>query len=289
MWILLSLCGALGQAASMALKKKSLQVPGINNVIGFVSFLVAGIIFALIQFGMEGSLWYPDLSVRFWHAMLWYAGLNVLAVYFMYKALDLTNFSVLTPFMALTSLSMIIPPAIFLNEFPSGIAIIGIIIVVIGSITISKKGKGHSDKPTMQGMKYFLVTIGCYTFAPTAAKIAIGESNPIFSSMVVHLLISFGFLLMIFLFREKKMLGRVFADNKLLLVVALAGALTVVENGCINVALQTDLVANVFAVKRVMPIFGLIIGLIFFKEKLTKRIVLSAIIMIAGAVLITLF
>ncbi|PID51890.1 MAG: hypothetical protein CR972_04825 [Candidatus Moraniibacteriota bacterium] len=289
MWVLLSLCGALGQAVSMALKKKLLQVPRINNVIGFVSFLVAGIIFAFIQFSVEGSFWHPDLSLRFWYAMFWYAGLNVLAVYFMYKALDLMNFSVLTPFMALTSLSMIIPPAILLNEFPSGIALVGIIIVVIGSIIISKKKKGDNGKPTIRGIKYFLVTIGCYTIAPTATKISIAESSPIFSSMVVHLLISLGFLLMIFLFREKNMLRRVIADSKLLFIIVLAGVLIVMENGCINIALKTGLVANVFAIKRVMPIFGLIIGLIFFKERLTRRIVLSAILMIIGAVLITLF
>lgn len=47
MWIFFSVFGALFQAAGFAVKKKSLQTQGINNVIGFISFTFAGVIFWL--------------------------------------------------------------------------------------------------------------------------------------------------------------------------------------------------------------------------------------------------
>lgn len=102
-WILLALSAALFQAVGSAIKKKSLQVAGMNNIIGFISFFTAGIIFGIFFFAKTGRL-LPHLSLSgdFWIAMAWYAGLNIIASFFMYRALDLAEFinqpSITTPF-----------------------------------------------------------------------------------------------------------------------------------------------------------------------------------------------
>ena len=296
-WILLSLIGALSQAAGSAFKKKALQTPGMNNVIGFVSFVFAGIIFWALFMANSGTLWADGLTLKFWHAMFWYAGLNVLAVYYMYKALDIAEFNYLMPFMTLTSLLLIIPPIFLLGEIPSVKSIGGIALIVGGAIIMSwhKRGNGKEEvqrKSNRKGVLYFLITALCFTIAPTAAKITIQESSVLFSSLVVHLAIGFGFLLLLFIFREMPKLPEAISKNnrKLLFAILIAGTIIVIENGSINLALKNTEVAYVFAIKRLMPLFAFLIGIIYFKERaeIAKKILATA-LMVAGAVIVTLY
>jgi len=55
LWIVLAFNAALFQALGAALKKKS-QVSGMNNIIGSVSFLTAGIVFGVFFFAKTGRI-----------------------------------------------------------------------------------------------------------------------------------------------------------------------------------------------------------------------------------------
>lgn len=55
-WILLAFLGAIFQAVESGIKKKALQVKGMNNVVAVVAFLTAGILFALAYFLQAGTL-----------------------------------------------------------------------------------------------------------------------------------------------------------------------------------------------------------------------------------------
>ncbi|HHX58890.1 MAG TPA: EamA family transporter [Candidatus Moranbacteria bacterium] len=50
-----------------------------------------------------------------------------------------------------------------------------------------------------------------------------------------------------------------------------------------------NLVANVFALKRTMPIFAAIIGVLYFKEEIGPKKALAILMMVAGSVVIYLF
>lgn len=291
-WIGLALFGAFAQAAAAAFKKKALQTPGTNNVLGCTSFAVAGTLFLLLHHGTTGHWGMNNLTVTFWKATLWYAGLTILATYFMYKALDVTNFNVLMPFMAFTSLSMVIPPMVFLGEYPSWRVIVGITLIVWGAIYIARPdSKVRFAKTTRKGLGYFFVTALCYTFTPTAAAIAIRESSSFFASMVAHWLIAAGFLLLIVICREQRNCAKVMTRDTflpLIGVMIVAGVLIVAENGSINLALNSASVADVFALKRTMPIFATGIGVWYFREKLTLRSAIAMAVMVAGSVLVVL-
>ncbi|MCX6766077.1 MAG: hypothetical protein NT136_03925, partial [Candidatus Moranbacteria bacterium] len=89
MWIIYSLFGAFFQASEMAIKKKALQTRGVNNFIAFIAFTFAGLLLWGVYFWQGGSLWpIYELSDKFWQGMFWGVTLNILAVYFLYKALD---------------------------------------------------------------------------------------------------------------------------------------------------------------------------------------------------------
>ena len=304
MWIVYSLIGAAGQAIQTAIKKQSLQVSGMNNVIGFVSFLVAGLALWILYIAETGSFWWEsDLSARFWQGMLWYAGVNVLAFYFAYRALDLAEFSYLMPYMTLTSITMIFPAMIFLGEYPSVSDYFGIIFVVWGAILMNYKSKKNvsdaearitveREKKNRKGLWFFLITALCFTVAPTAAKVSIQESSVIFASFVVHILIGAGFLFLVFLFKEKKQLQKVFSDKvpkHFLFWICIAGLVIALENGAINTALAQSDVASVMAIKRLMPFFAFLIAFFYFKERteIPKKLIATA-LMVTGTVLVTL-
>lgn len=299
-WILLSFSAALFQAIGAAIKKESLQVSGMNNVIGFVSFFTAGVVFGSFFFVKTGRLLpHLTLSVNFWVAMFWYAGLNIVASWFMYRALDLAEFNHLMPFMTLTNLFIIIPPISLLYEKPSIFCLFGIAVIVVGALMMDFKKKqilsaasevrsGNNRK----GVLYFLATAICFTITPTVAKIAVLDSSVLFASFLVHILIGLGFLIMIFLSREQGKINELFfrPERKILLIgIIFAGLAVALQNGSLNMALSLAPVASVMAINRIMPLFAFLIGVFYFKERmdLAKKII-ATVVMVIGAVIVAL-
>ncbi|EKD46411.1 MAG: Drug/Metabolite Transporter (DMT) Superfamily [uncultured bacterium] len=306
-WILFAFLGAMFQAVESAIKKKALQTKGMNNVVAFVAYLTAGISFALMYFLKDGTLLSANnLSGTFWGSLAFLVVLNIIGVWFAYKALDLAELSYLMPFMTLTSLSLIIPPMILLGEFPSRTSLLGIVVVVIGAISMEwKRGKHLSledlerNKNNRKGVLFFLGTALCYTFTPALAKVTIVESGSVlFASYVTHLLMAMGFVLWIFfmpIVERKKESLKIIMQNltgsgarNFLLASIFAGIAIAISNGAINYALQFESVSSVFAIKRTMPLFAFMIGVFYFKEKRNlKQKIVATLIMVAGAIIIT--
>jgi drug/metabolite transporter (DMT)-like permease len=303
MWMIFSLFGALFQAIEMAIKKKALQTRGMNNFIAFLAFIFAGIILFLLFFSQTGMIWHDTtLSLSFWNGMFWYVALNVLAVYFLYKALDIAELNYLMPFFALTSFSLIIPAIFVFGEIPTIAALFGISLIVIGAIVMDYGNKASVDtekekaKQNRKGKIYFLVTALCFTFAPTAQKVAVVESSALFVSYLVHLLIGLSFLGLIFISREQSRIRETFrmltrpGRLKFLGIILLAGISIGIANTSINIALGAADVAVVMGIKRLMPLFAFVIGFLYFRERtgISKKITATS-LMVLGAVLITLF
>lgn len=320
-WIIFAFFGAMFQAVEAGIKKKALQMQGMNNVIAVIAFMFAGIIFAIFYKIQSGGLFsVHSLSSTFWSAVFWMVLLNIIAVWFNYKAIDVAELSYLMPFMAVTSLSLIIPPMLLLDEYPTWMSLIGITIVVVGAVLMDWKFKKtltvqeiETRKNNRKGILYFLVTAVCFTFTPGIMKMIVLDSGSVlFASYVVHILIGVGFIPLIFLIpasisvlnekglKEKRILSRketrhLILQNlksgvavKFLLATILAGVAIAIANGSINHALQSATVANVFAIKRTMPLFAFLIGVFYFRERsnLTQKII-ATLIMVAGAVIVT--
>ena len=293
------MCGALFQALGAAINKKSLQKTSTNNLVGFVTFTVAGLAFLAVYFFSNESFGLENLSVHFWEMMAWYAGLNIVAYWFMYRALNLAEFNHLMPFMALVSISVIIPPIFMLGEIPTAAGLFGIILIVIGAITMNykknilKNANNQKHKDNRKGALYFLVTAICFTFTSTLAKVTIKESSVLFSSLMVHLLIGAGFLLMLIAYKEFGKIKSAILKPELrplLFGMIVVGLVVFIENGTVNTAFTMAPVASVMAIKRIMPLFAFLIGLFYFKERsdLKKKIIATA-LMVAGAIFVTIF
>jgi len=308
-WIPFAFLGAMFQAVEAGIKKKALQMQGMNNVIAVIAFTFAGLLFAYFYAIQSGTLFSTHpLSIGFWIAVFWMVLLNIIAVWFNYKALDVADLSYLMPFMTLTSLSLIIPPMILLGEYPSSMSLVGIMIIVAGAFSMDWKFKRQLSleelekrKNNRKGVLYFLMTAICYTFTPGIMKVIVLESgNVLFVSYVTHILIGIGFIPLVFLVPAAKKMSRKESRNligknlrskgawKFLVAVLLAGAAIAISNGGVNYALQFASVANVFAIKRTMPLFAFVIAVFYFKERsnLSQKIIATT-IMVVGAVIVT--
>lgn len=278
---------------------------GLNNFIAFFSFIFAGFLLGVVFYFQNGSLFFEiNNPQRFWQGIFWVVLPNVLAVYFLYKALEIADLSYLMPFMTLTSVFIIIPPIFLLGEIPSRGGVAGIFTIVAGAILMEFRKKKSVDENIVdyenkkrnnrRGLIYFLVTAACYVIIFVSTKIVVIESSPLAASFFISLLISACFIPIVFLSGEwvriKETVSKSNIGKKLIVTLMLAGGIIAVEDISINLALVVTDVSYVMAIKRTMPFFAFIIGYLYFKEREhLKRKLMATALMVAGAILIVLF
>ena len=287
MYILLSILSAFGQASTWAYKKKSLDLANINNTLGFTSFFVASIILLLLWLVFGGSIEISNLFISSTAVVIL---VNVIALLAGYKAMQIANYSDLMPLMALSTLGIVPLEYMLRNTMPSVLQIIGIGVIVLGSIISMSQWPSIKNK---SALIYFGVTVLCYTIAPPFMAIAVVESgSALFSASVFHFFISIAFLPLIVLSKELALLKVLHKEDRLGVVLQQmirAGILTsLIENGPATLALQYANASIVFSIKRVMPSFALLLGNTMFKETITKTKIASSILLIVGAVIILL-
>lgn len=289
-WITLSLLSAFGQALGWALKKKTLDNQGINNTLGLVSFLVAGLILAVF-WELSSETW-PEITARFVWAALVIIVLNIVAVWTAYRALDKAALSQLMPFISLTALTIVPIEYLLRGVVPHALQIVGIAVVVIGTFAFTAQKRPTKESLTVAG--YFAVTLLCYSITSSLAAVAVDESGSgLFSAAVFHLGIALGFVPLVIVTGERVALRTLQTKQKLgtvLLLMAVAGAvIALLENGPATVALQYASAAEVFSLKRTMPFFAMILGIFMFQEKVTLRHLVGTTLLVAGSILIVAF
>ncbi|MFA5993955.1 MAG: EamA family transporter [Parcubacteria group bacterium] len=302
MWIIYSLLGAFFQASEMAIKKKALKTKGMNNFIAFLAFLLAGFLMSAFFILQNESLDMFSLSSRFWIGLGSSVAVNILATYFLYKALDLSELSYLMPYMTLTSLTIMFPPMLLFHEFPSTTGLAGILVVVSGAFLMEYGRAKKSEAEILQhqqnrkGLLFFLMTAACYTLSPTTTKLAVLESSPLFATMLIHLLMGLVFGIFILLFKETTKIKNVFVQfqhhekRNFFIAIILASLSITISNLSIGYAYALQNVAYIMAIKRIMPFFAFLIGYFYFKERThVQRKIWATLLMVAGAVIITLF
>jgi uncharacterized membrane protein len=292
-WALLAFFGAFFQALGSAISKTALRLHDKKYIVGFVSYATAGIIFFLLHYFTSGSFWMSGLSGKFWLTIAVFAILNGLAAWFLYQALEFAELNYVMPFMTLTALSLIIPPMFLLHEIPSLGSVFGMALIVCGAILINhSKRELTSDEflrrtLNRKGLKYFAVTAVCFTILPTLAKVAIQGSSVLFASFLTEITTAFVFLVILLFKNEWREFREIFTEKnqKYLILILLMGFIYVAENGTINLALHMAPVAQVFAIKRTMPLFAFLIGFLYFREQneIPKKILATA-LMVAGAI-----
>lgn len=305
MWMLFSALSAFLQALGMALRKKVLQISGIRNFFASLILIVSGISLGLIFWVKTGTILPKGINtIKLWQGLFWLISLNVIAIYFQLKALEVAELSHIMPFMTLSVILIVIPPIFVFGEIPSIIGLLGIILIVAGAIAIqivkhknnitdidAQEMKGKNNK---RGLIYFLINVLCYALVPTPLKIVIMESSPLYAAFAEHFLTGLFFIPLVFVAGETEKIKNIFssADIKknFLIISLLLVVVSSVGDFFVNTALGMSKVAYVMAVRRTMPLFAFLMGYFYFKEKENAaRKILATLLMVLGAVLIIIF
>jgi drug/metabolite transporter (DMT)-like permease len=288
-WVWLSLLAAFGQAFGWALKKKALNNLGLNNVVGFVSYTVAALTLTLtwVFFDTTDIV----LTDAFWGAMGALIVLNIIAVWAGFKALDRSNLSALMPFMSLTAVAIVPVEYVLRGLLPNLPQIFGILVIVVGAIVVTTK-KALSPNALM-GAGYFALTLLCYSITSPLQGVTVTESGSgLLAAAIFHAGIALGFIPIVILTQEYRTMNAMRGQSSrpwlhILGWMACAGlASALLENGPINVALESGTASEVFALKRTMPFFALIIGILMFDERITRRQMIGTALLVVGSFLI---
>lgn len=292
-WVLLSILGGFGQALAWGLKKKALDKQGVNNITGLISYVIAGMALFCIYFALEAGNSEVHLTIKFWIATFFVIILNILATWTGYRAIDKSALSALMPFTSLTALTIVPIEYLLQHTLPSTYQLWGMVIVVLGAVIVSIK-KDTITKESLAMAGYFSVTLVCYSIASPLMGVAVTESGSgILSATIAHLGIGLGFIPIVLMSRESKIVSRLRQEGKwprVLLWMVLAGiVIAVFENGPINVALESATASEVFALKRTMPFFSLILGVLMFQERVTLRHGIGTTFLVIGSAMIVWF
>lgn len=291
MWALLSLLSAFGQALGWALKKKSLQSAGVNNLLACVASLTSGLLLLPLHVLFNG--WnFPSITQSFVTATLAVILANITAAWAAYRALDRAPLSLLMPFIAVSSIIMVPLEYVLRGILPNPFQLLGIALVVSGAFFLLAQQR--HNKVNLQALALFSVTVLCFSLAPPFMAIAVRETqSPFFTAALMHAGITLGFIPFVILARENKAVRALKASGqwtKTFLLMIAAGAVTaLLENGPASVALLSASASEVFALKRTMPLFALILGIVLFHEKVTKRHLAGTLLVITGSILVVAF
>ncbi len=284
MWILYSILSALGWAISDAFSKKVLSKEGVKDTF----LLWARFLFSIplvLPFMLFMPL--PHLTKKFFILHILWLPLEISAIYLYLKAIKISPISLSLPFLSFTPVFLILTGYIFLGEKPSISASFGIILLSSGSYIMNLNHKEQGILAPVKaifrekGTKLVLFVAFLYSLTSIIGKKLVLHSNPLFFSVYYSFIMSiatspFG----IKAIKTKK--------AKITMSVVLSGVFYGIMILFHMLAIKTALVSYMIGLKRLSGVFSVVLGAMFFKEEHIKERFTGAMLMVAGAILITL-
>ncbi len=252
----------------------------------------------------------PPLGSGFFPAVAVTSVINVVATTLVFRALQSTDLSLAIPMLSFTPLFLVGTSALILHEVPSAMGITGIIVIVTGSYILNAAEEHTRLMDPFRamiahtGILSMLAVSFLYAVAINFDKMVVVDSDPVFGSGVVLLLIGTAFFA---IFCAKRYLeprgctvpadpmarhGAVLSLGELR-EAAVAGIsvgfFLVLEAVSINEAYLLQIVPYVIALKRLSIIITVLYGTLVFHEKCILNRVSGAGLMVLGVALILLY
>ncbi|NEQ37751.1 MAG: EamA family transporter [Okeania sp. SIO3I5] len=232
----------------------------------------------------------PQLGNNFWFPLFISSSLNGICYIFYFKAIKISNLSVVAPISTLSPLFLLITSPLILQEFPQPLGIIGLLFIVVGSylFNLKEKQKGYLAPFRAiiidRGSRLALLDAFLWSISTNFDKIGIQNSSPIFWGISLFFTVSI-MLLPIALYKSHQNLYKLKTGGWKLIIY---GIINSVAMGCQMIAINLTFVAYVISVKRTSALFSIVLGKIILKEKGFRERLLGAAIMVSGLFLITI-
>ncbi len=287
MWIIWALLSAIFAASRRPFEKNV-----INNMHHFTyGFLIQCIslplliILTIINHQLLNPL---KLGFDFWVPVLVVSiGFYPLNSYLYKHAIKNGELSKVLPLQSLVPVFALFSAWATIKEVPGAIAVSGIIITVLGVYALGLKGKRlhHPLEPFRQDIssRAMLAGVLLVTVVSIFDKIAINASNPLFYSLVSTL----GAIITLFIAMAISN-QNIRNTQSVMPKLGIIGGLQGVTYATYLLAIGSGPIAYITAIRGSNILIGSIIGIIIFKEKLTKAKILSYLLIIFGSVLISL-
>ena len=287
MWFYLALATSLISAVSVIFSKKILK--GVSpSVLTWCTLLLATPIIAI--FAIKEGI--PDLNILFAVGVAGSVLFYTISTVARFRAMKIADLSAIYPLVALgpifTLIVAFLPP---LNERPSPIVIIGVLVTLFGTyilnISNAKKGLLKPIKLLFENKASALMILSILLGSVVVVfdKLAINNTlpkNTTFVLLIENILIVGG-LLPILYFRNKNFGRQIFENKKLFIILGVLNAFSTI---LVFLALGGGSVGIVSTILRAQLLFVLLFSFIFFRDKPRSETIIGSIIMILGVILI---
>jgi DME family drug/metabolite transporter len=283
---LASLISAICWTFSAALYKIALKEtdPLIANIIRII-FTSFSLIFICFLLNRINELFIISFMPLFYIILSSLIGLGLGDLTYMYS-LDLIGVSRAVPISSIYPLFTIFFSFLFFNEKISLIVFIGALIIILGIWILFKEEKSNFSN----NKKGYFAAILCALLWGLSISL-MGEALKFLDSIIVNtlrtIILSIFFIFLMFINNIRRKISKI--KIKTCFILGLAGFIAL-GLGWISLSIGLILIgaAKAVPISSITPLFSLIIGKIFLKEKIGINIVIGAIIIFIGVIFINL-
>lgn len=286
MWTILAWLTALFEASKDLAAKKilaNLHEYQVGWLLHFFGMLAIIPVWLLTDPSMPES--------TFWLALLIGGSLNIGATLLYMKALKNSDLSVCLPMLSFTPAFLLITSPIMLGEQASIVGMLGVLLITAGSYLLNIKSRQYGWLSPIKALvttpdaRLMLGVALIWSITSNIDKMGIMASSPITWVFSIKLFLSIT--LLPFALKDHKSFRPAMSSLKWYWIL-LPGLFSAIALICQMTAISITQVAYVIAIKRCSTVFGSLGGLLFFKEPEGLVRLPAALIMLAGAVIITL-
>jgi len=291
MWIVLALIAAIASAGTSLLLKRAVGLAGV--VVSTVAFRAVGGVLLATATLMAGPL--PAATPTFWRALAIVIPNEIGGMLCLSAALSLGDVSAVQPIMGFIPLLTMAGGAIFLHEQPSGPAMIGIMLVVLGLYFVGLRKGGSSVEPirafaTSRASWIALLATLFWTVTSLTHKIGIAEvgAMPWATALTLGSAIALSVALPV-IARRHGGVGVPREAMPWLRIVALTGVCFAVQQFGLHNALRRSQAGYVMAVVSTSILLATTIGVLVLREQGGSHRITGAVLVSSGVALIAVF
>lgn len=287
MWFYIALATSLISAVSVIFDKKILKEVS-PSVLTWCTLLLATPIIAI--FAIKEGI--PSLNTMFLVGIVGSVIFYTVSTVIQFRAMKVADLSAIYPLVVLgpilTLIVAFLPP---LNEKPSFIAIIGVLVTLFGTYVLNvsnaKEGLLKPIKLLFENKASALMIMSVFLGSVVIVfdKLAINNTvpkNTTFVLLVENIFVIVG-LLPILYFKNKNFVQQIFDNKKLFTILGVLNALSTILAFS---AVGGGSVGIVSTIMKAQLLFVLLFSFIFFKDRPKLETVIGSLIMIMGVILI---
>lgn len=286
MWVVLALLTAIFTSMHDALSKKvMLKVDAYVVAWAWLFFSLPPLYICL---SLQKT---PVLGAPFGMAVAASTVIVTIAAILYFRGIEASDLSITMPMLAFTPFFLLGTSPLMLGEFPRPMGFCGILLIVVGCYILNLKehAKGYLAPFRAlireKGPRSMLVVALLFSIGANIDKIGVRASSPIMWIAALNTAIAAA-LFAVMLVKSRDVPAQIKRGGVPLVMIGVLNALALI---CQMYAIRLTIVPYLISIKRMSVVMTSILGFIFFGEKDVRNRLIGVLMMVAGAVLISIY